>query len=126
MNHVAKHEFHRLLAIHRQIGLIGNAFNMNTYGRISRHHDGPQRQQMRTDWRHHHGIHVRHHDRPVGGEVVSRRSRRSCNDNSICPELGHKLLVDLDHKVGHASDRSLGDDHIVQRIPLVQHLSIAA
>ena len=116
---------HGLLAIHREIGLVGHADHAHADSRLARHHDGPDGQQVRADRRDQHGVDRGHHDGPVGREVVGRGAGRRGEDDAIGAEGGDGLAVDLDGEVGHARDGPLGHHHVVERVPLARRLAAA-
>ncbi len=115
----------RLLAVHGEVDLVGNAYDLDAYGGFARDYDRADGEQVRTDGRDQHSVDAGHDDGAVRGEVVGRGAGGSGDDDAVGAEGGYGLFVDLDGEVAHAGDGSFGDDDVVEGVPLFDETAVA-
>ena len=97
---------------------------MNVDAGVSGDDDGAQGEEMGADGRDHHRVDRGHDDGAVGGEVVGGGAGRCGYDDAVGAEGGDELAIDLDGEVGHAGDGSLGDDDVVEGLPVLEGLCL--
>jgi hypothetical protein len=114
-----------LLAVDGEVDLIGNADDVDADGGFAGGDDGPDGQQVRTDGSDQQGVDAGHDDGAVGGEVVGGGTGGGGDDDAVGAEGGDELAVDFDGEVAHASDGALGDDHVIEGVPLLDDLAVA-
>jgi hypothetical protein len=122
---VVEPELYCLLPIYCEVDLVGDAYDLDAYGGVSRDDDGTDGEQVRTDGSDQHGVDTGHDDGAVGGEVVGGGAGGGGDDDAVGAEGGDGLLVDLDGEVAHAGDGAFGDDDVVEGVPLLDDLAVA-
>ena len=125
MDVISELNFDGFLAVDGEVGLVGNADDVNAHGRGGRNDDGTQREEVWTDGGDDGCRDVWHDDGTVRREVVGGRSRWCRDDDAIGAKGRNDLGVDLDGEVCHAGDGSLGDNDVVQRVPFLEQLAVA-
>ena len=76
----------------------------------------------------HHGIDAGYDDKSLVQEkVVGGRAGGSGDDDAVARKGGDELgVADLDGEgVGHASDGALGDDDVVESLPVLEGFAVA-
>ena len=122
---VTEEEFDSLLAVYGEVGLVGDALDVDADAGVAWDDDGPQGEQVGADGGDHHGVDAGHDDGAVGGQVVSSGAGGGRDDDAVGPEGGDELTVDLYGEVGHAGDGALGDDYVVEGLPVPKGFAVA-
>jgi len=115
---VVEFELDCLLAVDCEVDLVRDTYDLDADGGVARDDDGANGEQVGTDGGDQHGVDAGHDNGAIRGEVVCRRTGGSGDDDAVGAEGGDELLVDLDGEVAHAGDGSLGDDDVVEGVPL--------
>jgi hypothetical protein len=125
MDVVAELQLDCFLAIDGEVDFVGDADDADIDGGFAWGDDGANGQQMGADGGDQHGVDAGHHDGSVSSEVVGGRAGGGGDDDAVGAEGGDKLLVDVDGEVAHAGDGALGDDDIVEGVPLAERFAVA-
>jgi len=121
---VVETELHRLLSVYREVDLVGDAYDFDAYGGVSRDDDGTDSEQVGTDGSYQHRIDAGHNDRAIGGQIICGGTGGRRDDDAVGAEGGYGLAVDLYREVAHASDGSFGDDDVIERVPCLNELAV--
>ena len=122
---VVEFELDCLLAVDCEVDLVRDTYDLDADGGVARDDDGANGEQVGTDGGDQHGVDAGHDNGAIRGEVVCRRTGGSGDDDAVGAEGGDELLVDLDGEVAHAGDGSLGDDDVVEGVPLMNGFAVA-
>src|SRR5882757_9680044 len=80
---------------------------------------------MRADGGDQQGVDAGHNDGAIGGEVVGGGAGGGGDDDAVGAEGGDELAVDFNGEVAHAGDGALGNDDVVEGVPLLDDDTVA-
>jgi hypothetical protein len=122
---VAELQLDCFLAVDGEVDFVGDADDAHVDRGFAWSDDWANGQQMGADGGDQHGVDAGHYDRAVGSEVVGGRAGGGGDDDAVGAEGGDELLVDVDGEIAHAGDGALGDDDVVEGVPLAEGFAIA-
>ncbi len=114
-----------LLAVDGEVGFVGDDVDDYGYFGVAGEDDGADGEQVGTDGREDHRVDRGHQDGAVGGERVGGGAGGGGDDDAVGAEAGYELAVHLDGELAHAGDGALGEDDVVEGVPLAEELVVA-